>query len=72
MNFSDWYENNKEAVTQTTIQESLRRAWQDGYCVATREMYKQVVDGMRGSEFRQRDERGAETEAFSRKSIQAK
>lgn len=52
MNFSNWYEQNKEALTQMSARESLHQAWQDGYCVATKEMYKTVIDGMRGPHFR--------------------
>ncbi len=53
MKFIDWYEKNKEALTQATAVEAMRQAWEDGYCVATKEMYKAIIDGLRGPELTQ-------------------
>lgn len=51
MNFKEFYEKNREGLSQCSFEEALRQAWQEGYLTASHEMYKSVLDGLRGPDF---------------------
>ena len=53
MTFNEFFDDNKEPLSQVTHEAALRRAWENGYVVATKEMYKMVVDGLKGPKFRE-------------------
>lgn len=52
MTFDNFYEKNKESLAVVANVEALRQAWENGYAVATHEMYRLTVDGLRGEKFR--------------------
>lgn len=66
MNFNKFFDENQEHLSRRSFAAAMREAWEDGYAIATRDMYQAVIDGLKGEHFREQSRERAETEKMKR------